>query len=82
MDQKPTTVGMSEEFNIFPIPTGFILSYLQGFLANKTFIGQGEKSAAWNMTYGQMCGMICSQAVCVISPQDREMLWNSFAYIF
>ena len=78
MSLSKPVLKVSPDYNVYPIPSGFVLTYLRGYCHGRSIYMPGENSSAWNTTWRKWCGIASTQAVHNIPVEDLELLWQDF----
>ena len=68
---------MDPSFNVFPISSGFVLSYVQGYYEQRSILKPNELSHAWGCEWRDICMMASSGEQ--LKGQDLELIWSNFS---
>lgn len=66
----------------YPVPTTFVLSYLQGYHHGRSVIPPDEKSHKWGLTWAEWCYIVTHRPVCAVSGPDAELVYQNWTYYF
>ena len=72
--------GVAHGFTPYPVPSGFILSYLMGYMLERRVMSPMSRSAHWGITWKSFSGMVTTQMAGVVPMHDVELVWNSWTY--
>jgi hypothetical protein len=58
----------------FPVPSGFVLSYVQGYADRQKILNPQEHSSAWCCQWADICRMSN-----VLKAPDVDLVWSNFS---